>query len=313
MMGRWIERNFMPIALALCVVALLVPEVFVWSKPYIRFLLGIIMFGMGVTLRPHDFKEVLVRKRLVAIGAAAQFICMPLLALILCTAFRVEKEVLLGFVLLGSCPGGTASNVITYLARGNVALSVSMTVASTLLSPLFTPILVHLYAGAKVDVPVGPMLVSICTMVLIPVISGVAVRTWFSRASDRLLGIFPPLSILCISWIIAIVIGLNRERIMDLPWLITGLVVAHNLLGMGAGYFVGRLCGADQRDARTMAIEVGMQNSGLSVALASRFFASMPLSALPGALFSLWHNLSGIGIATWWQRHPPLDSTSLEE
>lgn len=312
-MGRWIERNFMPIAIAICVVALFVPGVFVWSKPYIRFLLGVIMFGMGVTLRPHDFKEVLVRKKLVATGVAAQFVCMPLLAFILCVLFRVDKEVLLGFVLLGSCPGGTASNVITYLARGNVALSVSMTVVSTLLSPLLTPVLVQLYAGAKVDVPVGPMLVSICTMVLIPVIAGVAVRTYLYRASDRLLGIFPPLSILCISWIIAIVIGLNRERILDMPWLIAGLVVAHNLLGMGAGYLVGRLFGADQRDSRTMAIEVGMQNSGLSVALATRFFAAMPLAALPGALFSLWHNLSGIGIATWWQRHPPLDRTPAEE
>ena len=303
----------MLIALALCVVAMFSPGVFIWSKPYIRFLLGIIMFGMGITLRPENFKDVLRKKRLVAIGAAAQFICMPLLAFLLCTVCHAEKEVLLGFVLLGSCPGGTASNVITYLARGNVALSVSMTVVSTLLSPLLTPLLVQLYAGAKVDVPVGPMLVDISTMVILPVLSGVAVRTWLSRATDRLLGIFPPLSILCISWIIAIVIGLNRERIMALPWLIAGLVVAHNLLGMGAGYLVGRLFGANRRDSRTMAIEVGMQNSGLSVALATRFFASMPLAALPGALFSLWHNLSGIGIATWWQRHPPLDSDTEQE
>ncbi len=312
-MGRWIERNFMAIALALCGVALLYPDAFVWSKPYIRFLLGVIMFGMGITLRPENFKDVLRKKRLVAIGVAAQFVCMPLLAYLLCTLCRVDKVVLVGFVLLGACPGGTASNVITYLARGNVALSVSMTVVSTLLSPLFTPLIVALYAGAKVDVPVVPMLLSICAMVLLPVISGVAIRTYFSRATDRLLGIFPPLSILCISWIIAIVISLNRERILAMPLLITGLVAAHNLLGMGAGYLAGRLCGADRRDARTMAIEVGMQNSGLSVALATRFFASMPLAALPGALFSLWHNLSGIGIATWWQRHPPLDRSPDEE
>lgn len=313
MMGRWIERNFMLIALTLCVVALFFPNVFIWSKPHIRFLLGVIMFGMGITLRPENFKDVLRKKRLVVVGACAQFFCMPLLAFLICTALRTEKEVLLGFVLLGSCPGGTASNVITYLARGNVALSVTMTVTSTLLSPLLTPLLVALYAGAKVDVPVLPMLVSISTMVILPVLSGVAVRTWLIRVSDRLLGIFPPLSILCISWIIAIVIGLNRQRIFDLPWLIAGLVVAHNMLGLGAGYLVGRLFGADMRDSRTLAIEVGMQNSGLSVALATRFFASMPLAALPGALFSLWHNLSGIGIAIWWQRHTSLDSTHSEE
>lgn len=306
-MGRWIENNFIVIALALCGLALLVPSAFIWSKSYIRFLLGVIMFGMGITLRPENFKDVLRKKRLVAVGVTAQFICMPLLAYLLSILCHVDKAVLLGFVLLGACPGGTASNVITYLARGNVALSVSMTVVSTLLSPLMTPMLVALYAGARVDVPVVPMLLAICTMVLLPVVAGVAVRASLSQATDRLLGIFPPLSILCISWIIAIVIGLNRDRILDLPLLIAGLVVAHNLLGMAAGYLAGRLFGAEGRDARTLAIEVGMQNSGLSVALATRFFPAMTLTALPGALFSLWHNLSGIGIATWWQRHPPLD------
>lgn len=312
-MGRWIEKNFMVIALALCAVAMFWPGAFIWSRPYIRFLLGVIMFGMGITLRPQDFRNVLHRKRLIAIGVAAQFLCMPLLAYVLCTLCRVDKAVLLGFVLLGACPGGTASNVITYLARGNVALSVSMTVVSTLLSPILTPLLVQLYVGAKVDVPVASMLLQICGMILIPVVSGVAVRIYLSRATDRLLGIFPPLSILCIAWIIAIVIGLNRDRILDLPLVLGGLVVAHNLLGLGAGYLAGRLFGADRRDSRTLAIEVGMQNSGLSVALATRIFPAMPLAALPGALFSLWHNLSGIGVATWWQRCPPLDNRQEEE
>ncbi|MBN2704146.1 MAG: bile acid:sodium symporter family protein [Pontiellaceae bacterium] len=301
-MGRWIERNFMLIAFVLCAAAMFQPALFVWSKPGISFLLGVIMFGMGITLRPENFREVLRRKRLVAVGAAAQFVCMPLLAFLLCSVFRVEKEVLLGFVLLGACPGGTASNVITYLARGNVALSVSMTTVSTLLSPLLTPLLVELYAGQKVDIPVLPMLLSICLMVLFPVAAGVLVRCCLSRISDRLLTVFPPLAILCISWIIAVVIGLNRERILDLPLLIAGLVIAHNLLGLGAGYLAGWISGADARDSRTIAIEVGMQNSGLGVALATRLFTSMPLAALPGALFSLWHNLSGIAVAAWWQR-----------
>ena len=307
-MARWIEKNFLLIALVLCIVALVFPEPFVWTKPSIRYLLGLIMFGMGITLKPADFLGVWRKKRLVSVGVAAQFVCMPLIAFLLCKSAGVEKDVLLGFVLLGACPGGTASNVVTYLARGNVALSVSMTLVSTLLSPLFTPLLVWALAGNRVDIPVVPMLQSIAMMVVFPVVGGVMVRQYLGQYTDRLLRIFPPVSILCISWIIAIVIALNRARLFELPLVIGGLVVLHNALGLAAGYLFGRMCGASGTDARTMAIEVGMQNSGLSVALATRLFSSMPLAALPGALFSLWHNVSGIGMATWWQRHPPLDT-----
>lgn len=311
-MSRWIEKYFLLIALLLCGIALVQPGIFTWSTSYIRYMLGLIMFGMGVTLQPSDFVDVLRKKRLVAVGVLTQFIAMPLFAFMLCSIARSDDAVLLGFVLLGSCPGGTASNVITYLARGNVALSVSMTVVSTLLSPLLTPLFVQLYAGSRVDIPVGPMLISISTMILLPVACGVLVRTYLKTFADRLLHIFPPLSILLISWIIAIVIGLNRERLLDFPVMIGLLVIAHNLLGLTAGYFTGRLCGANRRDSRTLAIEVGMQNSGLSVALATRLFAAMPVAALPGALFSLWHNLSGIGIAAYWHRKAPLDSPSDE-
>ena len=301
-MKRWIEQNFLLIAGTLCIIAMIQPQWIIWSKPSIRFLLGLIMFGMGVTLTPADFIDVYRKRRLVGIGLATQYICMPLLAFLLCSLARVDSEILLGFVLLGACPGGTASNVITYLARGNVALSVSMTVSSTLLSPVLTPLFVYLFVGNRVDIPLVPMLGSISTMVLLPVIAGVLVRRYVSKATDRLLGIFPPLSILSISWIIAIVIGLNRDHLLDMPWLIFGLVVAHNSLGLLAGFTAGRLSGASNRDARTLAIEVGMQNSGLSVALASRLFSALPAAALPGALFSLWHNVSGIILATWFRR-----------
>jgi len=297
-----IERNFLLIALGFSALALFLPGLFVWAKPGIRVLLGIIMFGMGITLRPVDFVLVWKNRKAVAFGVVAQYLCMPALAFILAHLFRLDTGLMLGFVLLGACPGGTASNVISYLANGNVALSVSMTLCSTLLSPLLTPAIVYALMGHRLNIPFLPMMLSIVWIVILPIIAGLLVRNGFKKVENTLLNIFPSISILTIAFVIAIVVALNREHLLELHLIVLAVVVLHNVLGLCAGYCAGKLAGCNTRDARTIAIEVGMQNSGLGVALATKFFAVYPLAALPSALFSLWHNVSGISLATVWRR-----------
>ena len=259
----------------------------------VTWLLGVVMFGMGLSLRAHDFALVLRRPGDVAVGVAAQFVCMPALAGALCEALRLPPELALGVVLVGACPGGTASNVIAFLARGDVALSVTMTACSTLLAPLATPALVLLLAGKKVDVNALAMFLSIVKVVLAPILLGAAINRLFARLAARIRGGMPAVSSVAIAVIVASVVAGSAEKILDNAGLIALAVVAHNLLGMALGWAAGRLFRMDAARCRTLAVEVGMQNSGLAASLAKTHFPTMPLAAVPGALFSVWHNLSG--------------------
>ncbi|GHC09444.1 bile acid:sodium symporter family protein [Cerasicoccus arenae] len=295
-----LQYLFLPLAIAASALALWEPDLFIWAKGYIAWLLGLVMFGMGVTLTPVDFKRVWDHKRLIGIGVVAQFTVMPLLAWLISKAFKLPDEALVGMVLVGACPGGTASNVVTYLARGNVALSVSLTTCSTLLAPLLTPLLVELLASAAIEVPATSMFINILKVVLAPIILGLIVRHFLGGRSKPILKIFPWVAMLSIVFIIAIVMGLNQKNVLNFPAAIIGAVILHNLLGLAMGYGAGWLAGAQEDERRTLAIEVGMQNSGLAVQLGQQFFTG--LAALPGALFSLWHNLSGVALASWWNR-----------
>lgn len=256
------------------------------------------MFGMGLTLTPENFRDVWKHKHLVLAGLAAQFTVMPLVALGLSEMLALAPAVAIGIVLVGSCPGGTASNVITYLAGGNVALSVTITLCSTLLAPLATPLLIELLVGERIDVPIGSMMLVVSKIVLFPVILGLVVRKIMGDRLKTVIHVFPYLSMFTIVFVIAIVMAKNQETILDLPWLIALAVILHNLIGLAAGYGWGKILKANETDCRTLAIEVGMQNSGLAAALATKFFT--PIAALPAALFSLWHNLSGVALASWW-------------
>lgn len=282
----------------LSVVAFFYPSVFMPCKGAITPLLGVVMFGMGITLSAHDFLLVLRRPRVILLGTAMQYIFMPLIAFLLSRALHLPVEVMAGMVLLGSCPGGTASNVICYLARGDVALSITLTSVSTLLAFVLTPFLSWLYIGKAVPVEVASMMLSIIKIVLIPVALGIALNTFFDRAIERFRCAFPALSVVTIVFIIAIIIALNRENIRVAGTLVIVAVVLHNAIGLICGYLSSRLLGLSERDSRTIAIEVGMQNSGLSVALAVKYFS--PLAALPGALFSIWHNIMGSSLAAYW-------------
>ncbi len=259
----------------------------------VPWLLGAVMFGMGLSLRSRDFALVLGRPRDVAIGVSAQYVCMPLAAWAISKALGLPDEIALGVVLVGACPGGTASNVIAYLAKGDVALSVTMTACSTLLAPLATPAIVWLLAGESIEVDVVKMFLDIVKIVIAPVVAGVAINELLPRFAARVRRAMPAFSTVVVAVIVAGVVAASAGRIREAAALVALAVVLHNGLGMALGWGAGRLFRMDAARRRTLAIEVGMQNSGLAVSLAAMHFAAMPLAAVPGALFSVWHNLSG--------------------
>ena len=279
------------------------PAPFAAAKPLIVPLLGLVMFGMGMTLTWQSFGVVLRQPGRIGLGLALQYLVMPLAAWAVALVLGLPPALLAGLVLVGASPGGTASNVVCYLARGNLALSITLTTVSTLLAILATPLLTWLYVGEQVPVPVASMLLSIFKIVLLPVALGMLVNRLLGPRLGRLQPLFPMLSVLSIVVIIAIVVGLNRENMATMGLLVGLAVVLHNGIGLAAGYGFGLLATGDERTARTLAIEVGMQNSGLAVALAVKYFSAA--AALPGALFSVWHNLSGSMLAAWWSRRAP--------
>lgn len=276
------------------------PEYFVPYKSYITPLLVAIMFFMGVTLRLEDFSRVLKKPKPIILTVILQFTIMPLAALLLSKALGFSTELLIGMVLVGAVSGGTASNVITYLAKGDVALSITMTITSTLLSIIATPFLTLIYVGQSVPVPASAMFLSILQLVLAPVLIGVIVNYFLHRFIKRYEPYLATFSMLAIVLIIAIVVALNQGRIATIGLMSVTGIILHNLTGLSSGYWVARLMGYEHKICKTIAIEVGMQNSGLAVALAMKYFT--PLSALPGAIFSVWHNISGALLAGYWSR-----------
>ena len=260
-------------------------------------LLGVIMFGMGLTLKAEDFRVVFSRPKDVLAGCLAQFTVMPLLAFLLVRIFRLEPALAIGVILVGCCPGGTASNVITYLARGDLALSVGMTAISTLLAPVLTPLLVWLLAGETVDVDVIGMLLSILWVVILPIVLGLLVKRFWPRTMERASGYLPALSSMAICIIVLIVVAANAHKLLDGGWVIMLVVVLHNVFGLAAGYLTGSMLHLSPAKRRAISIEVGMQNSGLASSLATLHFAAYPLATIPGALFSVWHNISGAIVA----------------
>lgn len=285
------------------IAALVFPEVISQVKPtVINPLLGVIMFGMGLTLRAEDFRIVFSRPKDVIIGCLAQFTVMPLLAWTLAHVFALDEALTVGVVLVGCCPGGTASNVITFLARGDLALSVGMTGVSTLLAPLATPLLVWLLAGKTVDVDVMGMLLSILWVVILPIVAGLIVKRLFPRQTEAAVAYLPALSSIAICAIVLIVISANAGKLMSGGLLIVLVVMLHNLFGLGIGYGIGRLLRLSTPKRRAISIEVGMQNSGLASSLATLHFATYPMATIPGAVFSVWHNISGAIVARLFAR-----------
>ena len=286
------------LVLLAAVLALVFPDSLRQIRPtVINYLLGVVMFGMGLTLNLQDFKIVFSRPKDVIIGCLAQFTIMPLLAWILARLFSLDEALALGVVLVGCCPGGTASNVITYLAKGDLALSVGMTGVSTLFAPFLTPLLTWALAGKSVNVDVVGMLLSILWVVILPIVVGLIVKGLWPNFTKKATDYLPAFSSIAIAMIVAIIISANANKLLAGGSIIVLVVILHNLCGLSLGYLIGRLLGLTEAKKRAISIEVGMQNSGLASSLATIHFAAYPLATIPGAIFSVWHNLSGAAVA----------------
>jgi BASS family bile acid:Na+ symporter len=298
-----IGKYFGLIAVVFLVLGFASPEMFRWvlgkfsGISVLSLLLGVVMFGMGTTLSAQDFILVLKRPKDVFLGAVAQFFIMPFLAYVLATAFQLSPALTVGVVLVGTCPGGTSSNVITFMSKGDLALSVTMTSVSTLLSPILTPAITYLLIGEKIAFdPIG-MFISILQIVILPICLGVSLRTFFPKAAAAAADYTPAVSAMAISLIIAGVIGASKAAILANVGIIFLVVILHNCLGYALGFAVAHFVGMPWKKAVALSIEVGMQNSGLAVGLAKAHFASMPTATVPGAVFSAWHNISGALLA----------------
>jgi len=295
---HYISEYMGVLVLASAVVAMVFPETLqqVPTK-VINYLLGVVMFGMGLALNLKDFKIVFSRPKDVIIGCLAQFTVMPLLAWTLSRLFALDEALALGVVLVGCCPGGTASNVITFLAKGDLALSVGMTGVSTLLAPFLTPLLTWALAGKSVNVDVVGMLLSILWVVIVPIVIGLVVKWIWPKFTEEATDYLPAFSSIAIATIVAIIFAANASKLLAGGMMIIVVVALHNICGLGLGYLIGRLLNLTEAKKRAISIEVGMQNSGLASSLATIHFAAYPLATIPGAIFSVWHNLSGAMVA----------------
>ena len=295
----YISKYMAVLVLVCAVLSLLFPGVLqpIPTKT-INYLLGVVMFGMGLALNLHDFQVVFSRPKDIIIGCLAQYTVMPFLAWGLAKVFQLDEALALGVVLVGCCPGGTASNVITYLAKGDLALSVGMTGVSTVLAPLLTPLLTWALAGKSIQVDVIGMLLSILWVVILPIVLGLIIKSLWPKFTEKAMDYLPAFSSVAIAFTVSIVISANASKLLASGMLISLVVMLHNLFGLGLGYLIGRLLGMSEPKKRAVSIEVGMQNSGLASSLATLHFAAYPMATIPGAIFSVWHNISG-AIVAW--------------
>lgn len=285
--------------------AFLAPEAAMPWTGHTNIALGIIMFGMGLTLTLPDFAYVFRHPAPVFLGVALQYIIMPLLAVLLTWVFNLDPAIAVGVILVGTAPGGTSSNVISYLSKGDVALSVTMTSISTLLAPIITPLLTLWLAGRHLPVSASSMAMSIVQMVLIPIIGGLVVRWLANKWIDKILPILPWVSVIGITYVVISVVSRSADNIVAAGLLVFAVVVLHNGLGYLLGYLTGRTFKQTEKASRTISIEVGMQNSGLAATLATQYFD--PISALPAAVFSVWHNISGGLLSVFFRNRPTED------
>jgi BASS family bile acid:Na+ symporter len=291
------------IVLVVTAFTLFIPQTGLWvSLSWINYLLMIIMFGMGLTLKFDDFKLVFVRPKDVIIGCVAQFTIMPLLAFMLCKLFNLDVALMTGVVLVGACPGGTSSNVITYLSKGDVALSVSMTSVNTILAPVLTPLITYLLLSTTVNVDTYSMFISIINVVIIPIVLGFIINKFFGTFTQKAIKVLPMVSVTGICMIVASVVSHNASKILSTGLIVFTVVILHNVLGYACGFGLGKILKFNVAKTKAVSIEIGMQNSGLATSLASTSFASLAMATVPGAIFSVWHNISGAILANIFNR-----------
>ena len=291
------------IVLIVAALALFAPGTSLWIQTsWVNYLLMIVMFGMGLTLKLEDFRLVFTRPKDIIIGCISQFTIMPLLAWLLGKIFGLDAALLTGVILVGTCPGGTSSNVITYLSNGDVALSVGMTSVNTLLAPFLTPAITYLLLRTTVTVDIVSMFISIVQVVIVPIALGFLINKLFGKFTQKLVKILPCVSVIAICLIVASVVSHNAEKIMTTGAVVFAVVILHNLLGYACGFGVGRLLHLNVAKTKALSIEVGMQNSGLATSLAGTAFPDLAMATVPGAIFSVWHNISGAILANIYRR-----------
>ena len=291
------------IVLVVAALALFVPGTCLWIQTsWVNYLLMVVMFGMGLTLKPEDFILVFKKPKDILLGCVAQFTIMPLIAFALGKAFGLEAGLLAGVILVGTCPGGTSSNVITYLSKGDVALSVGMTSVNTLLAPFLTPAITYLLLRTSVTVDVLGMFVSIIKVVIVPIGLGFVINRFFGKFTAKAADILPLVSVAAITLIVAAVVSHNSARILETGAVVFVVVILHNLLGYACGYLLGKLLKLPVSKKKALSIEIGMQNSGLATSLAGTAFPDLAMATVPGAIFSVWHNISGAILANIYQK-----------
>ena len=301
--GGFIGKYMAVIVLAAAVTSLLLPGTFLWvDTSWVNILLMVVMLGMGLTLKAQDFLMVFRRPRDILIGCLAQFTIMPVLAFVLSRIFGLETGLMTGVILVGTCPGGTASNVITYLSKGDVALSVGMTSVNTLLAPLLTPAITYLLLQTTVSVDVWSMFWSIIQVIIIPIAFGFIINHFFGRITEKAVGVLPMVSTVAICLIVAAVVSHNAEKIYTCGAVVLCVVILHNLLGYACGFGLGKLLRLPPAKTKALSIEIGMQNSGLATSLAGTAFPDLSMATVPGAIFSVWHNISGALLSGVYRR-----------
>jgi bile acid:Na+ symporter, BASS family len=287
------------ILVAVSIVAYLLPVFFAFFLPYLSYLLAIVMLLMGATLKTQDLQKALQNWHFAGLGTCLQFLCMPLIAYVLAELFQLPMEYKLGLILVGACPGGTASNVVVYLFKGNVPLSVLMTFMSTILSIVLTPFILKLYIGTEMDFPMQKIIADIFILVIIPIVLGYGIQRFLKPNALQVLEKYSStLALVVIALIVAAIVSANVSVIQTMPMVLILVVMLHNGLGMTLGYTLTRVFTKEKTIARTIAIEVGMQNSGLGIVLANLYFSKA--AALPAAIFSFWHNVAGVTLANYW-------------
>ena len=292
------RSSFLAFIFLFLIVGIFFPSKLLLFKNYIPVFLGLVMFLMGMTLELTDFKKILKKPSLFFFVTFLQFTIMPVAALVLVKTFNIPPELSLGVIILGCCPGGTASNLITYLCNGNVALSIVCTFFSTIVSVFLTPILIFLLSNKNIDINVISLIKSSFFIVFLPVFFGLIFKIFVPM--HKFLKLLPKISEFFIAFIIGIIFSLNLNLLNQLSYSLFFCIVLHNLIGLCMGFLIGGFLGLSLREKKTISIEVGMQNSGLGMALSILHFSK--IVALPSAIFSLWHNISAVGLVYCWKK-----------
>ena len=306
---KFIEKYFFIIILLAVGISLLYPNSFAWVLSeysginIINLLLSIVLFTMGTTLKVDDFINVFKNPKEIAAGISAQYIIMPLIAFCLASAFSLDTALTVGIILVGTVPGGTASDVITFLAKGDVALSVSLTAVSTVISPILTPLITLLLIGNQIQFNPVDMFISIVEIVIVPIAIGLTLNYKFPDFCEKLKDYLPAISSIVICLIVAGVIGANKQAILTSSMIIIVVIVLQYFIAMGLGFAIGRLVGMGRKQIITVAIELAFQNSGLSTSLAKTHFPSLSQATVPGALYSVWQNFAGSILAYIFRRY----------